>query len=355
VDGRRRHRLGAAAPALAVWAAWLTAVVGLVAIAVATGAIASGPHHGMPGVVREGPLWPLRSWDFAWYARIADHGYPGAVGREHAFMPLWPLYLRAVRPLLGASAAAALLAVAASAAAFAGVAIASPLRDPRRVAIAAACLPGSFSLALLYPDGLALAAAVWACVLAARDRPLAAGVLGAVAAAARPGGFLVAIPLLAIARARGRPPLPALGPLVGAAGAYGYIAWRAGDVLAFVHAQRAWGRGRPWRLLTAPLDAARSGHLQTFVEMAVAALAVALCVAAWRRGRAFRPWALYATAVVGLSLGSGSFQSIGRQALLAFPLIWVAADSPLCRRRSVAVAGLAVNAGLIIALPVFAP
>src|SRR3954447_13388081 len=100
---------------LAVWAIWLAAVTGVVALAVATGAIASGSQHGMPGVVREGPLWPLRSWDFAWYERIAEHGYPaGRTGREDAFFPLWPALLWALRPL-GTLVAAALVAVPASA------------------------------------------------------------------------------------------------------------------------------------------------------------------------------------------------------------------------------------------------
>src|SRR3954447_19490388 len=174
---------------LAVWAIWLAAVTGLVALAVATGAIASGAHHGMPGVAREGPLWPLRSWDFAWYRQIAEHGYPaGRVAKEDAFFPLWPLLLAALRPL-GSSLAAALLAVPASALAFLGVARLAP--DPRRAAVALACLPGSFALALLYPDGLALACAAGACVLAMRGRAAPAGLLGALAAVARPNGFLV--------------------------------------------------------------------------------------------------------------------------------------------------------------------
>src|SRR3954447_25386191 len=152
--------------ALGVWALWLGAVVGLVALLVATRLIASGAHHGMPGVVREGPLWPLRSWDVAWYERIAEHGYPaGRVTREDAFFPLWPVLLRLLSPL-GASLAAALIAVPASAAAFVGVARLAP--HPHRAAVALACLPGSFALALLYPDGLALAAA-------ARGRGLARG------------------------------------------------------------------------------------------------------------------------------------------------------------------------------------
>src|SRR3954466_1263957 len=109
---------------LAVWAIWLAAVTGLVALLVATGLIPSGPHHGMPGVVRDGPLWPLRSWDFAWYERIAEHGYPAhRVTREDAFFPLWPALLRLLSTLeFGYSQAAAVIAIPASAAAFLGVA-----------------------------------------------------------------------------------------------------------------------------------------------------------------------------------------------------------------------------------------
>src|SRR5690242_3775665 len=181
---------------LLVWAVWLAAVAGFVALAVATGAIASGPHHGMPGVVRDGPLWPLRSWDFAWYRRIAEHGYPaGRVSRQDAFFPLWPLLLAALKPL-GSSLAAALIAVPASALAFLGVARLAP--EPRRAAVALACLPGSFALLLLYPDGLALAAAAGACVVAVRGRAAPAAVLAALAALARPNGFLVALPLAAL-------------------------------------------------------------------------------------------------------------------------------------------------------------
>ena len=197
--------------ALATWLVWLAAVVGAVALLVASGLIASGPHHGMPGVVREGALWPLRSWDAAWYERIADSGYPaGRVTREDAFFPLWPAVLAAV-----GRAGAAALAAAASLAAFLAVARLAP--EGRRAVVALACLPGSFALALLYPDGLALAACAWACVLARDGRLAPAGALAAVAAAARPNGFLAALPVAVLALQAGAPRGRAL--LAGGAGA----------------------------------------------------------------------------------------------------------------------------------------
>jgi hypothetical protein len=333
---------------LGVWAIWLGAVVAYVAILVATGLIPSGAHHGMPGVVREGPLWPLRSWDAAWYRLIAQHGYPaGRVTRADAFFPLLPALLWLLSPL-GSSLAGAVIAVPASAAAFLGVARLAP--RGRRAVVALACLPGSFALALLYPDGLALAAAAWACVLA-RRRPLAAGLLACVAALARPSGFLVAIPLVFLARGRGR--LAAALPVAAAAAFHVYLWRRTGDRLAFVHAQREWGRGHLSGLVTSLRDVPSTHHVQSLAEAAMAVLLVWLC---WRLLRTqLLPWGVYCAAVLALSLGSGSYQSIGRQALLAFPLAWSAADAARGRERLAVVLGIAANAALIAALPLMPP
>lgn len=346
--------------ALLVWAVWLAAVVGFVALCVAVGLIPSGPaEKGMPGVTRIGPLWPLRSWDFARYARIAVEGYPaGEVVRENAFFPLWPGVLAAGRPLVHMSVVGGLVAWAAAAAAFVGVAVLNPDGGARRTAVALALMPGSFSLALAYPDSLALAAAVWACVLAVRGPPLAAVPLALLPALARPNGFLLAIPLFLIARRRGSRAglVAAAAPLLGSAAVHLFLWARTDDPLAFTHAQRYWDRGGPWMLPWSLVRVLWTGHLQTVAEAAVAALVVWLCVLLFRRGPSLRPWAWYAAAVLALSLGSGSFQSIPRQSLFAFPLVWMAAARPgwLADRRVIAGA-VAVNAGLILALPLMPP
>jgi hypothetical protein len=352
-----RTALRAAVP---VWAAWLAGVVGLVALAVATGAIASDRDAtGMPGTVRDGLLWPLRSWDFAWYERLAQGGYPeDVVLRQHAFFPLWPWLLGLGHP----ECVGAALAVLASAAAFGAVAALNPVGDARATAIALACLPGSFALAMLYPDALALACGAWACVLASRPgaRPwmlALAALLGAAAGTARPNAFLLAIPLAWLAwRGGGRLRwLVAAAPLGGAAAVHGFLWQRTGDPLAFLHAQQRWRRGEPWDLVWGVPGNVASGHFQTLAEIAVGAFAIGLCVILWRRDPKLRVWALYAGAVLALSLGSGSWQSIGRQTLFAFPLAWAAAGHPAFRRRRVVLAGIAVNAALILALPWMTP
>ncbi len=340
---------------LVVWAVWAAGTAGLVALAVATGAIASGPHHGMPGVARDGPLWPLRSWDFAWYRQIARHGYPaGRVAREDAFFPLWPLLLAALRPL-GSSLAGAVIAVPASALAFLGVARLAP--EPRRAAVALACLPGSFALLLLYPDGLALAAAAGACILATRGRTVPAGLLAAVAAVARPNGFLVAIPLAVLLwRRRGAGPalVASALPLAAAVAVHVYLWRHTGHLLAFRDAQRAWGREGPSGLVTSVLDVRSTHHVQTLGELALAVVAVVLCAWLFRHGQA-TPWGWFAAAVLGLSLVSGSYQSIGRQALFAFPLAFAASGIARGRERLLLPLGIAVNVALVLALPLMAP
>ena len=343
--------------ALPIWAAWLVAVVGVVALLVASGLIASEPATGMPGVVRDGLLWPLRSWDAAWYGRIARAGYPDDGGREWAFFPLWPLLLR-----LGPdSVVGGALAVLASAAAFAGVIAAREPAEPaaaRRTAVALAALPGSFALLLLYPDALALACAAWSTVAVRRGArgQAAAAALAAAAAFLRPNGFLIALPLAWLAwrhGGRGRL-LAAAAPLAALAVWLGYGEAATGG-FAFGEAQSAWGRGHgPWHLATQLADVASTGHVQTLVEAAIAVLALGLLIAL-RAQRQGVGWVVFAAAVLLVSLGSGSFQSIGRQALYAFPLVWAAADARALRDRRAVALGVAANVGLIAALPLLAP
>lgn len=333
--------------AVLIAAGFVAGTVALVAAAVAVGLIPSGPRHGMQGVAREGLLWPLRSWDAGWYERIAAAGYPDRPSHEHAFFPLWPALLAAGGRPLGFA-----VAWLSAFAAVVGVARAAPMG--RRAAVAFICLPASFSLMLLYPDALAVACAVWACVLVRRV-PAAAALLGCVAAVARPNGVCVAVALLTLSWRDGRRPWPALGPLLGALAVEAWL-WRStGDAFAFLTAQRGWGRGGPQGLVDELRDLPSSGHLQTLVEVPIAILLVILVVRLHRGTADVRPYAPFAATVVAISLASGSFQSAGRQALLAFPLAFAACEWPRLARRRVVVLALASNAGLILALPLMAP
>lgn len=381
-----------------VWLVWLGAVLLTVAIGLTAGAYTLGVgwsiHHG---------LWPLFAWDYNWYHLVAYGGYPdGQGGRQYAFFPLWPQLIRWSGSIPDVVAAGA-LAWAASAAAFFGVAEGTP-HARLRTALALACWPGSFVLALAYPDGLALAAAASAAVLALRGRLLTAGLVGVIAALARPNGVLIALPLAWLARGKGpRAWLGAAAPVAAAAAVEAYFWSHSGNSRVFLDAQRQWGRGGPGRfgdwsshlgdvferhglliaVLAVPAAAAivvawrRFGlwptaviayasavsvllaatqSLQGFVDSVRAALVLPLLVVLWRLGPLYRPWAAFATVVVGLLLFSGTMQSFGRQSLFAFPIFWAIAEGPRwLRYPPLAVLGFAANVGLVLLLTRFAP
>jgi hypothetical protein len=381
-----------------VWLVWLGAVL----LTIAAGLAAGAYTFKLGWSIHSGP-WPLFAWDYNWYHLIAYAGYPdGNGGRQYAFFPLWPKLLRWSGSIPDVVAAAA-LAWAASGLAFLGIAEGPP-RVRLRSALALACWPGSFALALAYPDALALAAAAWAAALALRGRPLTAGLLGAVAALARPGGFLIALPLAWLARRKGpRAWLGAAAPVAAAAAVEGYFWARSDRATAFFDAQKLWGRKGParfgdwldhlggllerhgvligllavgaaaaialaWRQFglwptlvvayacAAALLLAATQSLEAFVDSARAALVLPLLVVLWRLGPRYRPWAAFATAVILLLLLSGTMQSFGRQSLFAFPIFWAIAEGPRpLRHPLLAALGFAANLGLVLLLTSFAP
>jgi hypothetical protein len=396
VANRALHAAGA------VWALWLAAVLGVVIGGVEAGAI-SDPKHSW--IHYGGPLWPFFTWDFGWYHAIAISGYPrGHGGPFYAFFPLWPLILRASGSIPDWAAAFAVV-IAASGLAFLGIAAASPSGQRRRAALALACWPGSFMLLLAYPDALALAAAAWAAALVLRERPFLAGALGAVAALARPTGFLIAIPLLLVAKDPRARAVAAGGPVAAAVAVQIYFWRRSGDFLAFFHAQELpiWNRNGPSRFSKWPghvahafsvhawlliggaflgavlvaLVARRVGRWyagalayalvtaalllgaqspQARIESAVLAVAVPILGVLWWLGPRYRPWALFATAVLAVSFLSGTVTSFARQALFAFPLYWAIADGPRQLRHPLVAAGaVAVNVAFALTLAKYAP
>jgi hypothetical protein len=347
---------------LLVWAAWLAAIAGVLAVGAGVGLVESSERP-------QRFLWPLFAWDYDLYAYVAENGYRAGDTPAFAFFPLWPAVLS-----IGGWKLAAAVVVVASAAAFLAVSVVTQART----AVALACWPGSFALALAYPDAVAVAAAAGACVVAARasDRlllaPTAAAVLGAVAAVARPSGFLVAIPLAWLLRGWGR--LAALVPLLAAAAVHAYFWWRDGTFGAFFRAQSHWGRGEADALLVAAVVAlalafafafrfrhavpayvllvaavaAAAGSLQTRTEVVRLGLVTLPALALLVRARV---WFVYSAVVVALSLASGSVQSLGRQTLLAFPLVWVFARAPWW----LLTVGAVANAALLLLLTQFAP
>jgi hypothetical protein len=141
---------------------------------------------------------PAARWDSVWFLQIADDGYDG--GDRTAFFPLYPLLVRAGGMLCGSPL---LAAVALSCAAFV-VALAALHRlavievgpDAARWAVfSLALFPGSLWFSAAYSESLFLMVSVGAVLCARRRRWAAAGLLGALAAATRSAGLLLALPL----------------------------------------------------------------------------------------------------------------------------------------------------------------
>ncbi len=254
-----------------------------------------GPVRGAfdpPGITR-GFGWlgdllaaPVARWDADWYLVIAHYGYRPDLGAftasRDAFFPLYPLGLRAVSAL-GAPPvlAGVLLSVCAFAFALYGVHRLTTLELSARrsaaaggdqVAVAArlavmvtALAPMAFFFSAVYSESLYLALSVGLFWSARQGRWALVGVLGALAAATRSTGLVLALPAAMIylygpredraadfARAVGRRLLPryrvrrdvlwlALLPL-GVAVYGGCLALAGGDALAPFNAQGVWGR-----------------------------------------------------------------------------------------------------------------
>jgi hypothetical protein len=73
-------------------------------------------------------------------------------------------------------------------------------------------------------------------------------------------------------------------------------------------------------------------------------------------GRGYRPWGVYAFAVVATTALSGSLQSVPRHLVFAFPLVWILSEGPVqLRSRWVLLLGAITNAGVLAITYKFPP
>jgi Mannosyltransferase (PIG-V) len=272
----------------AAWrVAWTTrAAVLLVAI---FAALSFGPAGG--GLARENELKfdapelthafadpllaPLARWDTAWYLRIADSGYGDSEPRA-AFFPLYPLLVRAVATLGGASEAALLVAsyVVALAAFLVALTLLyrlASLELGRRLAqptlLLLAVFPAAVFFGAPYSESLFLALAVGGFYAARRERWALAGLCAMGAAATRSAGILLLLPLAMLWwGSRERRPRDVAWLLLGPLGLAAYSAWLGfveGDALRFLDVQDAWSRelavpfAAAWDGLWAAIDGVR--------------------------------------------------------------------------------------------------
>ncbi len=345
------------------------------------------------------PLWAAwEHWDAAQFRLIAERGYGRLAGSDRiAFLPGFPLLLRAAHLLIGSWAADEL--VVTSAASFLAVLGLIRLADDcrpgsgTRAAVFLLASPAAVFLSVGYSEAAFLAAALPAWRAARAGRWTRAAVLAAVACAIRVSGIFVLAGLAVLAvqevtsglpaaardatsRSRGAPGAARTGPpaavrrpaaarslglaarlaipLLPLAAYEAYLYRGTGDWLAWDHAERAgWGRyfGDPVRTFTTTWRAAFGLEfrppLAFMFQLELAAMAVLAGTAAWLAWR--RRWAeaVYAALTVA-AFGFGTwYESVPRALLLMWPL-WCGLAGLAGRRRLAGWLWLAVSAPLMV-------
>jgi hypothetical protein len=221
----------------------------------------------------------------------------------------------------------------------------------------AAFFPMSFVFSMTYPESLVLAALALALLFALDGRWTLSAVAGAAAALGRPEALFFALPLAAIAVARGRASGraasgraigAAFAPIASVAAFPLYLGWALHNVSAWNGAEHAWGR-------SFKLDGVVHAVQQTYQhgqspwlwrDVGFCLIYLALIAAAGRLGISW-PWLLASAAVVLVPLASGTFLSDARFGVLALPVYWGA--GLLARRRIVRLPVLILSAGLLVA------
>jgi hypothetical protein len=302
---------------LLVWAL-ARAASAVVTVLVARSQVANGWTGARPGYLEYAGIW-----DGAWYRRIAEDGYPVPLPRdaagvasqsEWAFLPAYPMVVRAVQALtgLGWEAAAPTTSLVLGAAAAVVVHRLFRVRAGPRPALAGVALlatfPSSPVTQYAYTESLALLSLSGALLLLVTRRYLACAVAVTLLGLTRPVGLPLAVVVLAHLAHRVRGPEPPGGrglagllALAGWAAAAG-LAWPVvtgvvhGDPTTYAQVQSAW-RGGQVRWFIDWWFASRFFFGEVVGPVVVAAVVLALVTAVagpWARplGTEMRAWCL---------------------------------------------------------------
>jgi hypothetical protein len=309
----------------------------------------------------------LLSWDGFFYERIATAGYAGTPPDGVRFFPVYPLLGRWLSPLFLGRVDVALVVLNNAAALIGAVLLARlafevlsdrPGSDAAGTAVRSAwvvaIIPASIALVWAYTEGLALCATALT-LLALHRRAFAwAGIAAAAAAALRPTGVLLVVPIaVEVLRPhlRGRPRLgPALaalaGPVLGLAASLAFIARTTGDWLAPFDAQRPI-RGDVRNPLVRAAESVWGLFHNTDTELVPFVVLWGLLVLVAVRRRQPLSWIAFSAATLLVALSSQTIDSIGRYGLLAVPLVVALAQWSDRRVREAVVAAVG-SAGLVV-------
>ena len=325
----------------------------------------------------------LLTWDAGFYRVLATGWYRGAPAEGARFFPLYPAVGRVLGPVfLGREDIA--LVVVANAGALVGAVVlwhlARTVIGGREVADRSAWMlalvPSAFVLAFGYSEGVGVLL-VAATLLSVHRRWWGRAALTALAAAAiRPVGVLLVVPIAVeafrapqprraprtgfVLRGWGDRPIHAaqsgsmarrvaavLAPLVGLAAAVLWVGSSTGDLGRPLRIQRQLRDGfrDPFtRLVQGLWDVARL-ELRDVYSVAFAVVFIGLLAVSVRRRQPWS-WIAYSAATLGVALSANNIDSLGRYGLLALPLVVALAQWSDRRWRQVAVATIG-SVGLV--------
>jgi len=300
--------------------------------------------------------------DAWWYRWIAVDGYSMHPFDERpanwAFFPLFPLVVRFARITGNFAFDAAIvsnLALLAALILLRDVAIRTGLDADAadRAVFYLAFFPTSYFLSLPMSESLFLLLSLASFNAAQRQRWWLAGIAGALATATRAAGILL-LPALLV-REKPRPAMFWLAAIPAALGAYmTFLYFVTGNAFAFADVQVGWGRHPGWFFqplldyVRHPFAMGERWNLLAF-NFIVAILLIATALVLFKG----REWSM-ATYVLGsalMPLSSGSLQSLGRYAVVVFPLFLLlgrAGRRPLLHQALLA--GSALLLGVFVAL-----
>jgi hypothetical protein len=332
--------------------AWIGTRLGVLAVSLALAAFWSY------GDLKDSFLNRWTQWDVDLFIEIARYGYRGDPGRPPdaglpAFFPGLPMLIRAVHFAIPSwELSALLISLVAGGVAMVALARLARVGTGPKAVVALLLSPYAVFLFAGYSEALFLAFALPAWLLARQRRWEAATLCAMGAACVRVTGIFLAMALIVeflVASRQWRRAPWLLVPFVPVA-AYTLYQWRrTGDWLAWQHAQQeGWGRSLawPWEAFHTTWQAAFGAHNEFSgafrVELVAAVVGVVLT--GWLLSR--RRWAeaVYVGLPLASLLTSAFYLSIGRAALLWWPL-WLAIGSA---RRPVYIVVLALFVPLLI-------
>jgi hypothetical protein len=335
--------------------AWLASrVMLLVCLFVSLNLLPAQPEPGgfQPTIFDRGHfLWNgLTLWDGGWYWRIVENGYVWAPRQSNvAFFPGYPLAAVVVGKMVGNAGAGGLLVSHLSLLGALWFLAQSALRHggerlARAVVVAVLLHPLSFMYSCFYSESLYFLAVCGAFYFLEIGQFSRAAALGVLASFTRSTGILLlpALVLGALQQNQWKPRKDHAWLLLIPVGLLCFMAWlalepRVGNPLAFMDAQKAWGRQAqtPMATLFAEGDvrkwAADGNVMARMLDFTFVTLAWGAGVLAWRRLGAAH--AVFALAVVLVPLTSGAILSMGRFSLGIPALFLVAGDLTLHRPR----------------------